>query len=370
MRLPHNFKEAGQSPVEELGDHAAPQGSVVGGILFIINENDFPACRDEGDSVLFVDDDTDVVSEEDPEVLIQKIQKEANLSSDWLQDNRMVVAGEKSKLIIVGTQELRKRKLGGDIRSIEVDGKTVPESPSEKLLGVIINNKLTWHEHLYGEMWRTKEDNSKGLLPQLSQRVGILTKLSNYTSKKKLRMLISGIFYSKLFYCLPLFLNTWNLDNYRDGRQCFTSYTKEDNRRIQVLQNKVSRLLLDRQERGRILQHKQNMSTEELLEKTGFLSIHQLGAKNTLVMMKKIMLSRKPKYLADRILPSQVDRITRSGTSLITIKTSLNLRRSSFLYRGMKLYNQLPEPIRKIEKIDNFKEEVHVWVKLNVRVKP
>ena len=198
--------------------------------------------------VLFVDDDSDVVSDQDPKELVQKIQKEANLSCDWLQDNRMVVAGEKSKLIIVGTQELKKRKLGEDIRSIQVDGKVVTESPSEKLLGVIVNNRMTWHEHLYGETWRTEEENSKGLLPQLSQRVGILTKLSNYTSKKKLRMLISGIFYSKLFYCFPLYINTWNLDNYREGRQYFTSYTKEDNKRVQVLKNKVSRLLLDRQE--------------------------------------------------------------------------------------------------------------------------
>ena len=103
--------EAQQSPVQELGDLAAPQGSVLGGILFLINENDFPACRDEGDSVLFVDDDTDVVSDPDPEVLIQKIQHEADLSSQWLRDNRMVVAGEKSKLLIIGTIDMRKRNL-------------------------------------------------------------------------------------------------------------------------------------------------------------------------------------------------------------------------------------------------------------------
>ena len=66
--------ETKQSPLEDLGDHAAPQGSVLGGILFIINENDFPACRVEGDSVLFVDDDTDCVSEADPGTLLAKMQ--------------------------------------------------------------------------------------------------------------------------------------------------------------------------------------------------------------------------------------------------------------------------------------------------------
>ena len=88
--------ETKQSSLEDLDDHAAPQGSVLGGTLFIINENDFPACRVEGESVLFVDDDTDAVSEADPATLVAKLLQEAEHSCDWLQDNRMCVAGHKS----------------------------------------------------------------------------------------------------------------------------------------------------------------------------------------------------------------------------------------------------------------------------------
>ena len=94
--------------------------------------------------MLFVDDDTDVVSDRDPEKLMNKIQKEADLSCNWLTDNRMCVAGEKSKLLIVGTKELRKSKIGDHVQSILVDGKRVVETRSEKLLGVVINNKMTW----------------------------------------------------------------------------------------------------------------------------------------------------------------------------------------------------------------------------------
>ena len=182
--------EAQQSTIEKLGDHAAPQGSVLGGLLFIINENDFPACREEGESILFVDDDTDVVEGDLPDELMQKIQHEANLSCSWLKDNRMCVAGEKSKLMIIGTKELRKKKLSDQIQSILVDGKVVVESKSEKLLGVVMNNTMTWQEHLHGEDWR-EEDNFQGLIPQLSQRLGLLRKLSSFSSKKKLKMLAS-----------------------------------------------------------------------------------------------------------------------------------------------------------------------------------
>ena len=95
-------------------------------------------------------------------------------------------------------------------------------------------------------------------------------------------MLASGIFYSKLSYCLPLFVNTWGLDNYRDDTTRFTSYTREDNRKLQVLQNQVSRLMIPKIP-GHDYYHKQNQSTEALLNQCGDLSIHQLGAQMTLV---------------------------------------------------------------------------------------
>ena len=94
-----------------------------------------------------------------------------------------------------------------------MDGKRVEETRSEKLLGVIINNKMTWSDHLHGEDWREKGDNNPGVIPQLAQRLGILRKLSNHAGKKKLKMLASGLFYSKLSYCLPLYTATWGLDN-------------------------------------------------------------------------------------------------------------------------------------------------------------
>ena len=140
--------EIRQSPLIELVDHGAPQGSVLGGTLFIINENDFPACRIEGESVMFVDDDTDCVSHEDPIKLTESIQREADLSCQWLKDNRMCVAGQKSKLLVMGTKSIRNVNLRDREITILVDGQLIRESKSEKLLGVVINNEMTWKGHL------------------------------------------------------------------------------------------------------------------------------------------------------------------------------------------------------------------------------
>ena len=111
----------------------------------MINTNDLPACHDEGDSIVYVDDDTDSVSAGDPEDVRQLIEKEANNSARWMKDNRLCVAGEKSKLLIIGTSKMRASKVTTEAK-IVVDGKEITETASEKLLGVVVNNNLTYLE--------------------------------------------------------------------------------------------------------------------------------------------------------------------------------------------------------------------------------
>ena len=157
--------------------------------------------------------------------------------------------------------------------------------------------------------------------PQLSKRVGILKNLAGRASKKRLRMLSSGLFYSKLAYCLPLFTNTWGLDMYRIKGTRFSCYTKEDNGRLQVLQNQVARLSITGAGYNRD-KKTLNLSTAELLEKSGDLSVHQLGAFHTLTMTKKIMMYQKPSYLAEK-LKAAPETGTRSGSTLQRENTSL-----------------------------------------------
>ena len=102
------------------------------------------------DSVVYVDDDSDTVSERKPEVARDSIQREAGNSAQWLKDNRLCVAGNNSKFLMIGTNQLRRSRINKEFK-IVVDNQEVPETSSEKLLGVVINNTLTWKNHLYGD---------------------------------------------------------------------------------------------------------------------------------------------------------------------------------------------------------------------------
>ena len=66
--------------------------------------------------------------------------------------------------------------------AIVVDEDIIEKTKSEKLLGVIINDKLTWKEHLHCD------NENEGLITRLKEKV-----IKIYESKR-LVMLLGGIF--------------------------------------------------------------------------------------------------------------------------------------------------------------------------------
>ena len=141
---------------------------------------------------------------------------------------------------------------------------------------VVVNNKLTWKEHLHGD------NENLGLITQLKKRVRTLKRLSKFMSKKILAMLSGDIFYSNLVCCLAVFGNVRGLLNYREG-PTMAGMTSENCNKLQVIQNSLNRSFTGA---------RKGTPTTDLM---------QMVAYHTSSMVHKVIQTGKPEYIAKKL---------------------------------------------------------------------
>ena len=76
-----------------------------------------------------------------------------------------------------------------DQASIKIDNTSIKCSSSRKLLGVLIDNKITFNNHV-----------SK-LCKEASNKLHVLARISEYMAKEKLRTIMNTFFSSQFAYC-------------------------------------------------------------------------------------------------------------------------------------------------------------------------
>ena len=166
-------------------------------------------------------------------------------------------------------------------------------------------------------------------------------------------------------YCIQLFGNVWGIPSLDEERRRSVSFTKTDNNKLQVLQNKVLRLKtgLDR-----------DTPTVQLLKSTSDMSVHQMTAYHTLTTVHKVVRSQYPRYLADRLKLRQPvnDEIFpwRQLNTRNVPNGTLSLTRSGFMVRAASLWNWLPSEMRSMTKFGPFKRKLRKWVLEQVLTKP
>jgi hypothetical protein len=165
-----------------------PRGSILGPLVFLIFINELPAVVEN------VDDNTPMYRHKDQEALWENLEEQAFRITTWFQKNKMIVSGDKTKFILIGTHANRNSKLDNRTLKITVDGHDTPESESEKILGIIVNKAGTWKHLLHGN------EENLGLLKDLSKRIGMLGKLRRNLPVVKFKMLVSELFSSKIIY--------------------------------------------------------------------------------------------------------------------------------------------------------------------------
>ena len=119
-----------------------------------------------------------------------------------------------------------------------------------------------------------------------------LKKLRNYIPDRKFCQMVSGIFISKHLYCVTVWGGIWDLPDQQIQNRRNTSISKHAVRQLQVMQNKIMRLMSGMDF---------NTPTKDLCYHTNQLSVHQLMAYHICCQVYKIKDTKLPVYHYSRL---------------------------------------------------------------------
>ena len=126
--------------------YGVPQGSVLGPLLFSIYINDLPLFI-QAVCDLFADDTTIHKSHSNPQYISHKLQETINNLVEWTELNHMALNPQKTKFMLVTTRQKR-QNLTDSLPPLYVKDKKIEEVESHKVLGLTIDNNLSWSNHI------------------------------------------------------------------------------------------------------------------------------------------------------------------------------------------------------------------------------
>ena len=172
--------------------HGVPQGSCLGPLLYSIFTNDFPLVLNKAHISMYADDSTIYLAAATVDDLNANLASEMTKVVDWINNSKLILNVSKTNCIIIGTNHSlsSKPKL-----SLTINKTVINQLEEVKLLGVIIDNKLSWDKHIQKVV--TKMGNAISIIKRCAKY------LTHQLVKQVIRALVCGSrFMTTLEYCL------------------------------------------------------------------------------------------------------------------------------------------------------------------------
>ena len=120
-----------------------PQGSILGPLLFLLYINDIASVSSILFSILFADDTTLFYGSKNLQELSEVVNNELSKMIEWLNASRLSLNIDQTNFMI-----FRPKGKKASCPTIHINGSSIQEVDDAKFLGIIIDNKLNWIEHI------------------------------------------------------------------------------------------------------------------------------------------------------------------------------------------------------------------------------
>ena len=294
-----------------------PQGSILGPLLFNIFINDLFEFLSKTSICNFADDNSLYTSGTSLDIVANKLKHDTSIVLRWFTQNSLAANPEKFQVMFLGI----KNNLGIEL---DINGTKIFATNSVKLLGVLIDHKLTFSSHI------------ETMCKQASMKTKALLRVRKYLTLSKASLLFKAYVLGNFFYCPIIWMfcskTSHNLINKTHCRALCAVFFRFDLNLDQLLQLDRSFPIHTR--------HLQILMTEV------FKSVNKL---NPEFMWGCFKMKETPYNLRSK-----------RNTALPPYNTRY-FGLNSIIFRASFLWNYLPNYLKCCSNLNQFKRKIKSW---------